>query len=502
MLQLAKSVAPEIVWSPLPGSQELAIDARCNEIALAGDRGGGKTDVQLMCFRRHVGQGYGRFWRGILFDREYKNLDDVVTKSLRWFNAFNDGAQWLSSNSQYKWVWPTGEELLLRSIKDKQDYDNYHGQEFPFIAWNELTKHPTSTLYDMMMSCNRSSFTVDKDAAGRTDLPPIPLKVISTFNPYGKGHAWVKERFIDAAPYGQVIRKSTNIYNPRTKAMDDVIRTQVTLFLSWRENPYLSPEYIASLYNETDVNRRKAWLDCNWDIVAGGAFDDVWVKPALVIPRFVVPERWHLDRSFDWGSTAPFSIGWWAEANGEEAILPDGTIFCPQSGSLIQFSEWYGAQKRTRNTGLKMSPGDIARRMVEHETELLRYGWIKGPIWAGPADNQIRQTTQIDVDTIEKKMADNGINWTTSDKSAGSRHNGLELVRERMRNSVLGEGQGIYFMDNCRASIATIPVLPRDEDDMDDVDTESEDHPYDMTRYRVLAGGSRAATSIPTKWVC
>jgi hypothetical protein len=42
-------------------------------------------------------------------------------------------------------------------------------------------------------------------------------------------------------------------------------------------------------------------------------------------------------------------------------------------------------------------------------------------------------------------------------------------------------------MDCCKATFATLPVLPRDEKDPDDVDTTAEDHVYDDIRYRVLA---------------
>ena len=80
------------------------------------------TDAQLMRFRRNVGQGYGRYWRGIIFDREYKNLDDLVSKSMRWFPEFKDGARFMSSKADYRWVWPTGEELLFRAIKKDTDY--------------------------------------------------------------------------------------------------------------------------------------------------------------------------------------------------------------------------------------------------------------------------------------------------------------------------------------------------------------------------------------------
>ena len=118
------------VWSPLPGSQTLVMSCPANVILYHGSRGPGKTDAQLMRFRQNVGKGYGRFWRGVIFDREYKNLDDLVSKSMRWFPAFKDGARFLSGKSDYRWVWPTGEELLFRVLKRDADYWGYHGQEF------------------------------------------------------------------------------------------------------------------------------------------------------------------------------------------------------------------------------------------------------------------------------------------------------------------------------------------------------------------------------------
>ena len=134
----------KVIWSPLPGSQALAMNAPCNHILFEGTRGPGKTDAQLMRFRRYVGMGYGQAWRGIIFDRQYKSLDDLIAKSKRWFPQFHDGARFLSSQSALKWVWPTGEELFFRHMHDETDYDQYHGHEYPFIGWNELTKYPTS----------------------------------------------------------------------------------------------------------------------------------------------------------------------------------------------------------------------------------------------------------------------------------------------------------------------------------------------------------------------
>ncbi|WP_237700848.1 hypothetical protein, partial [Citromicrobium sp. JLT1363] len=105
---------------------------------------------------------------------------------------------------------PTGEELLFRHAKKATDYDNFHGHEYPFIGWNELTKYPTSELYDKLMSTNRSSFSPKRDTPRKMGhnggppleddhgeplydtpngkpLPPIPLEVFSTTNPNGPG---------------------------------------------------------------------------------------------------------------------------------------------------------------------------------------------------------------------------------------------------------------------------------------------------------------------------
>lgn len=498
--------AQRIGWKPLPGSQALALACPAHVILYEGTRGPGKTDAQLMAFRKNVGLGYGRFWRGVIFDREYKNLDDLVSKSLRWFPGLaGPKARWLSSNSDYKWVWETGEELLFRQVKRDQDYWNYHGQEFPFIGWNELAKYAMPTLFDAMFSCNRSSFRPEDFPIVMPNgevryLPDIPLVCFATTNPYGPGHNWVKDRFIDPVEPGQLIRKEYNVFNPRTQTRVDLVKYHVRIFGSYKENIYLAPEYVAELESIRDENKRKAWLWGDWDIVAGGAFDDVWNNIVHKAPRFRVPRTWRVDRSFDWGSTHPFSVGWWAEANGEECVLPDGTSWGPPPGTLFRIHEWYGTSGEP-NEGLKMSAKNIAIGIREREDMLLEGGWIKERPKPGPADNQIRNVTESATETIEKMMADEGIYWEESDKGPGSRKNGLQLARDRLEASVDGVGAGLYCFEHNRAFLKYLPTLPRDEKDMDDVDTTAEDHIWDETRYRVLAGNNRIATSIPTTFV-
>jgi len=492
----------KVIWSPLPGSQALAMNAPCNHILFEGTRGPGKTDAQLMRFRRYVGMGYGQAWRGIIFDRQYKSLDDLIAKSKRWFPQFHDGARFLSSQSALKWVWPTGEELLFRHMHDETDYDQYHGHEYPFIGWNELTKYPTSACYDVMMSTNRSSFVPEEHTprnskTGQYETPdgkpldPIPMIVFSTTNPFGAGHNWVKRRFIDPVPAGEVKRMTTEIFNPRTQKRENITKTQVRLFGSYKENRYLSPEYVAELENITDQNRKRAWLEGDWDITAGGAFDDVWNSDLHIVPRFQVPGSWRICRSMDWGSSHPFSVGWWAISNGEEVAISEDRTVCFPKDSLIRIAELYGAdvvngEQFGHNKGRKLSARRLAQEVLEVEEELTMLGWIKTKPEPGPADNQIYNVSEDESGSIASMMEDEGVEWTRSDKKAGSRANGFQIMRDMMERSTDREGAGLYIMNNCDAFINTIPSLPRDDKKLDDVDTDAEDHVYDEARYMVL----------------
>src|SRR5690606_19051867 len=107
------------------------------------------------------------------------------------------------------------------------------------------------------------------------------------------------------------------------------------------------PEYmnriLAGARNEAE---RRAWMEGSWDIVAGGMFDDVWDQQYNVLPRFEVPDGWRIDRSFDWGSARPFSVGWWAESDGGDLLLPDGRLIATVRGDLFRVNEWYGWNRR------------------------------------------------------------------------------------------------------------------------------------------------------------
>ena len=60
------------------------------------------------------------------------------------------------------------------------------------------------------------------------------------------------------------------------------------------------------------------------------------------------------------------------------------------------------------------------------------------------------------------------------------------------------EAPGLFVMEHCDQFTRTVPSLPRDEKDMDDVDTDAEDHIGDETRYRVRSRWNRVREATTT----
>jgi len=497
-----------VVVKPLPGSQSLALSCPANEILYEGTRGPGKTACQLMRFRRLVGRGYGAFWKGIIFDIEYKNLADIISQSKKLFRKFGDGAKFLSSASDLKWVWPTGEELLFRYEKNADGYWNYHGQEFPFVGHNELTKRADSDFYESMFSCMRSSFRPeDYPLPDGSLLPPIPLECFSTTNPFGVGHSWVKKRFIDPVPRGTINRQSMTVFNPQTEQDEIVTITRVAIHGSWRENPYLDATYIAFLLNIKDPNKRKAWVNGDWSVTSGGRFDYLWNESIHVVKPFKIPKGWRVDRSHDWGESKPFSNLWFAEADGEACEI-NGKLTKYPRGTVFLIGEFYGCQPEEHNKGLQLSASKVAEYVSKIDlgitgkceaSELVGevnylHGIAEGhTVHPGPADNAIFVGNDESV-SIADKMKSQGVKWTESDKSPGSRVAGAALICEMLEAAVDGhksesgmpEKPAIYIFENVRGFISRFPILSRDSKKPDDIDTDQEDHDYDAFRYRCM----------------
>ena len=477
----------------MKGSQEAFLSSSpIFEVLFEGTRGGGKTDCLLMSFCMHVGKGYGAGWKGILFRQTYKQLTDVISKTKKWIPQIWPEAKF--NHSEHTWTWPSGEQLLLRQFQKQDDYWNYHGHEYPWIGWEELCNWATDAGYKKMFSCCRSS------------TKGMPRMIRATTNPSGPGHNWVKHRFKPATHSMQVrkdlVDEDGMLEPPRLSIKSHIDENKALL----ENDPDYKQRIAASAENEA---QKKAWLHGDWDIISGGMFDDVWSPRYNIVTPFDIPERWRITRSFDWGASRPFSVGWWAVSNGEDVQLRDGTWRSTLKGDVFRVKEWYGSTGKP-NEGLNMLASEIAEGIVRRELE---WGWRNsGENWcrvkSGVADSQIFAAENgncIAVDMKTKVRLDDGfkypgIQWMPADKRPGSRATGWTQMRQRLKNAhpslkkdldgnVLAvfprEKAGMFIFSECTQFIETVPVLPRDEKNMDDVNTDAEDHIADESRYLI-----------------
>lgn len=458
-----------------------------NEILYGGAAGGGKSHlmrclsiilamnvpkIQIYLFRRHYADLFKNHLEGA--GSYYELLGPMIETGQ---------AEILESKNQIRF-W-NGSKIHLCHLQRAKDLTKYQGAEIHVLLMDELTHFHENEYRFLRGRVRIGGLTVPQEFKGK-----VPM-VLSGSNPGGVGHSWVKRAFVDNAKPMECVQMG--------KMDGGMLRQFIPALMS--DNPTLlenDPDYIDRLEGLGDPALVKAMRDGDWNIVAGGALDDVWSK-RLILPRFKVPRGWNVDRSFDWGSSQPFSVGWWVEATGEEIEFEDGMVYAPPRGSLIRIAEWYGTELIGSNRGLKLSAPEIAEGINYREQAMIDFGWIQKKPTMGVADSSIFDTRESDVDSIAKKMEDKGVFWEKADKSSGSRVNGLEILRSRMKNVKRGEGAGIFFTENCRATITTLPILPRDEKNTEDVDTNAEDHVYDDIRYRALKAGTKFMETMPIR---
>ncbi len=406
----------------------------------------------------HHEHRWGQHARGILLRKHYKQFEEIIRRSKELWVPL--GVSWKSSPPSFEWP-RSGAKLILRHLQNDDDAEEYQGHSYTFVGSDELTNWASPYAIDKMRATLRS-------AAG------VKCVFRGTGNPGGPGHSWVKARYVDPAP-------PLTIHEWELKLLGGEVarRKRVYIPALLEDNRKLTeadPDYWMRVVESVAGNEAliKAWRYGLWDIVAGGMFDDVWNSKIHILEPFQIPASWRIDRSFDWGSAKPFSVGWWAESDGSPA--PNGKVY-PRN-SLFRIAEYYGWNGQP-NQGVRLTALEIAKKIREIEGLSFPGRVVK----AGPADPSIYVTENGHC--IASDMEAGGVSWERADNS---RKSGWDRFRKMLKASMKHpmEDAGFFVFNTCRNFIRTFPVLPRDERDQDDVDSEAEDHIADESRYRVM----------------
>ncbi len=442
-----------IVWQPQP--KQAAFMARSEyECLYGGAAGGGKSDALLAEALRQV---HIPHYRAIIFRKTYPQLSELIDRSRAIYSPAFPRARY--NQTEHCWTFPSGAKIYFGSMQYTKDRINYQGKRYDFIAFDELT-HFTWDEYSYMFSRNRPSG------------PGTRVYMRASTNPGGIGHGWVKDRFITVAPPLTPVVDAYEVPDPSGKLIQ-LSRRRIFVPSTVFDNQALlrnDPNYLANLAMLPEAERN-ALLYGSWDSFDGQVFrewrndpqhydDQRWTH---VIDPFPIPKHWRIYRGFDFGYAKPFAVGWFA-------VDEDGRIY--------HIKEYYGCNG-TPNTGVKLNPIEIAAgiRQMEAEDPML-----KGKQIAGIADPSIFDESRGESVARMMQRPPNFIYWQGGDNTrlAGK-------MQFHYRLTFDSDGLPMFQVFNtCKHFIRTIPTLVYDESKVEDINTDQEDHIYDMCRYVMM----------------
>ena len=445
--------------------QKLFHASPANEVLYGGAAGGGKTKALVMdaLFRCLKNQGT----TACIFRRSYGELEDTDIKEAQ---ASYPEALAVYNAGRHEFRLKNGSKILFRHCENESDRFKYSGIEIQFLYFDELTSFEQS-IYDFLKTRLRA----------KRSLGVVPI-VRSASNPGNIGHGWVKKTFVDAGPYLSI--QTQEIYSEALHKSKK-IRTQYIPALA-TENPHITDDYIFELEQKPEALRR-ALLNGDWDSFEGQVFSEFVNNPdhyedrlwTHVIAPFEIPHEWPRFFSFDYGYSDPFACQWWT---------------MDYQGRAYLYREWYGCVPNKADTGLKLTPVQIADGIIEREQEEIKDN-IQVMRVADPSIfDKSRGNSVADQMAPGYAGRTNGVIFGKGDNT---RLAGKMEVHERLRFGPDGK-PGMYIFSNCYDWIRTVPNLPYSEKKREDVDTDAEDHDYDATRY-FLMDHPMSATKKPQK---
>lgn len=478
-------IITNVVWAPQPQQAKL-ITCPVFETLFGGARGGGKSDGILGEWAAHADE-YGPNAIGLCVRRERTQLVELIERSKILYNPLLARFH----EMEKMWRFDNGARLRFAFLENDNDAQAYQGHSYSRVYVEEMGTFPNPDPIYKLMATLRSG-------AG------VPCRFISTANPGGPGHLWIKQRYIDPAPLGMKILP-TKFKNPFTG--EELTKERVFIPSKVTDNKYTNTaEYIGNLYMAGNEELVRAWLLGDWNVTLGAFFQE-WDTRKHVIRTFDIPKHWTRFMSMDWGSSKPFSVGWWAVVPDEydtgsevtfknwalmqePSMYKDSRLYLPKN-SLIRYREWYGNNKENTgnpNTGMKLTAEEVAEGIVlkerveprnENNRAKLAYRVIDPSAFKEDGGPSIAERMGNHPYHVYFARADN------SRIAKSGAMGGWDQVRSRLKGE---DGRPmIYFMDNCVDAIRTLPALQHDPNKIEDIDTTGEDHAPDEIRYACMS---------------
>jgi phage terminase large subunit-like protein len=290
---VADRVAPEVTEDiELFPKQQLAEDLSylATELLFGGAAGPGKTEWGMEHVIRQM-LAYPKN-HGIIFRRIFPSLQQSVIPRMR--DKLEGRATW--NGGRHDFTFPNGSVLTLGHLMLKDSVRMYQGAQFGVIFFEEVTEFLES----------QYTYMLHRLRAPDLESGVVP-HVISTTNPGGVGHAWVKRRFVrpldvelplcatcfGADPHCDVtpthLRTKNPVpikyqipWEPRPTDENPEPLTRVFIPATMEDNPILmreDPGYRSRVRAISDRGLRLAMETGDWDVidqVEGALWEQSW----------------------------------------------------------------------------------------------------------------------------------------------------------------------------------------------------------------------------------
>ena len=428
--------------------------ADIDELLYGGAAGGGKTDfalaeavrvalsapaVAVLILRRTFPDLYRP--NGIVF----RLRNRLPTRLARW------------NGETHTFTFPNGSVIELGHLARDADVLKYQGAEYVLIIFDELTQF---SVYQYLYM--RSRLRVAGALVGK-----VKARSIGTTNPGGPGHGWVRQRWIDPAPPMRVWRPPASEDEPRPGS-------RVFVPAKLADNPHVDPSYEDTLRGLGDPALVRALLTGDWDVFAGQRFSAFRRNVHVVDPEALpIPPGMGRAIGVDYGFDAPFVALWGARLADDLIVIyrevhAVGLTPTEQAERIIA-AEGVG-ERNTYRAPVHIDPSTYARNPSQPRAQ------ARTPHLPPPG-------------SIAAGYAKAGLPVR---RANNDRLLGVAAVADRLR--VRGDGRPrLLIYSTCTYLIATLPALPRDEKNPEDVDTKADDHGYDALRYLLLGMGTAPA---------
>lgn len=343
-------------WVPQPKqatASELAGEAV--ETLFGGAAGGGKTEWLI---HYALGQMLAHPWnRGAIFRRVFPSLERTIIPRCKAVYP-QHGGEW--NGQKHTWTFPNGSVLELASLQYEDSVLDHQGAEYGFVGFEEVTEFLESQV----------TYIIGRL---RAPGPGIRPHLVATANPGGKGHRWVKRRWVKPKPgdtWDGEVPAPFEVWWPRPTDDDPNPPPRVFVPATLADNPLLmkrDPGYIDRLRRISDPKLRLAMEKGDWDAidsVEGALWRQSWLDEGRVDPRWLrqlgVWERVVSVDPSDGGSKRE------SEATASDGKRAGGDAYgvavCSRGADGLGYVE--------HTAGWRGTPGMLARRTVQLAREV------------------------------------------------------------------------------------------------------------------------------------